>query len=716
MRRWVVFIFLNFFFNWVSAEDDLKTQFVGIISMYAHHPELYHSPIQVSVQSTPPPSIVRPNAVQLQVAHQHYQQYKTAYGVCPNSYQNIMNLSRDDFVQKVIHSKNLRVSEKSNLWHDYKSRCYRQNSQKFKDFCAHVEKVLQAAVHNEQQKIQDLQQPNFTPPTQQSRHEKLTGIYDQPRLAQINEQSWFKIERDQALQQTINEQFQTHQATYNFDAQTQAFLQLNHISLSDFINLCGTALQHQVYHEIVQNYEHMAQISAMQHTPNSAIMASALEFNEISFDANQHEHIDVSMMLSDLTYALTKQSKAVGNVAGVIGQGIKEYAYSWMYALQDPGTLGKQSVLQAYECANLLVCTIRFIFDHYRMPADYNDAFACVKPSKWHHDLDTFAAYCQALAQICNSAHTQFDQDPSVYVVKEVLTFTIDPLIVSKVLSASFKLLTSAQKAMHTRITSNRAQHTAAQLSFMDRTIKPWGKIATSIGDIEESLFHCMEVEKNFTSIASKTPNKPAWNDIAARLAKYGSKIPATEAKLIAIAQHRLAEKLATIRTWVPSSTYKRFCNIPKTLQGQSIIIKEIDFDHIVNYWYKFRQNGKNVITELCDLVFEGGHLASSAYKLEKLGLVKIREEILLSNGCKKFTLENLITRKIFTKTEFPASWDMEKLASKILESFDNIHKITRINEQSIRVTLLGKTREGIQINIVVEIKDNLCKIITAFP
>jgi hypothetical protein len=715
MKRWFLGIFLNFLFNFVSAQDDLQTQFVGIISMYANHPELYNSPIQVSVQSTPSSSITRPNAVQLQVAQQHYQQYKTAYGVCPNSYQNIMNLSRDDFVHKVISSKNLRISEKRNLWNDYKASCHRQNSQKFKDFCAQVEQVLQVCERDELRKMQDVQnRQNVVAAKPQ--YKDLTVIYDQPRLGQINTQSYFKNKRNQALQQTINEQFQTHQATYNFDAQTQAFLQLHHIYLSDFINLCGTALQHQLYGEIVQNYEQMAQTSTMQHTPNSAIIASAVEFNEISFDANQREHIDVSMMLNDLTYALTKQSKAVGNVAVLIGQGIKEYTYSWMYALQDPGTLGKQSVLQAYDCANLLVSTIRFIFDHYRMPADYNDTFACVKPSKWHHDLDTFAAYCQVLAQICNSAHTQFDQDPSVYVVKEVLTFTIDPLIVGKILSASFKLLTSAQKAMHTRITSNQAQHTAAQLSFMARTIEPSCKIATSIGDIEESLFHFMELEKDFTSIAARFARKPSWNNIATGLTKYGSKIPATEAKLVAIAQHRLAEKLATIRTWIPSSTYKRFCNIPKTLQGRFIIIKEIDFDHIVNYWYKFRKNGENATGILKDLVFDGGHISGSAYKLQELGLVKIREELLLSNGCKKFTLENLITGKFFAKTEFPASWDIETLGKKILEAVENIHKITKTNEQSIRVTLLGKTREGIQVNIVVEIKDNLCKIISAFP
>ena len=65
--------------------------------------------------------------------------------------------------------------------------------------------------------------------------------------------------------------------------------------------------------------------------------------------------------------------------------------------------------------------------------------------------------------------------------------------------------------------------------------------------------------------------------------------------------------------------------------------------------------------------------------------------------------------------TMFPDSWSRSKVIEKIYEALKDPKKET--NSKQNRLTIKGKTQEGIEIKIVLDLnKDGTAKIVSAYP
>jgi len=147
-------------------------------------------------------------------------------------------------------------------------------------------------------------------------------------------------------------------------------------------------------------------------------------------------------------------------------------------------------------------------------------------------------------------------------------------------------------------------------------------------------------------------------------------------------------------------------------VQKRNVIIQS-DVDHIVNFVYELQDSQKGY----WNINLKGGNLSGSVKELEKSGFVLIKEEKLLQHGCNNFLVEDILSGKSITKTEFPKSWDVDKIMEKIFEAYDSLGNF-EIESDIKRLRKSGRTKEGLEILLVLDVCDdrNGLKLVTAIP
>ena len=137
------------------------------------------------------------------------------------------------------------------------------------------------------------------------------------------------------------------------------------------------------------------------------------------------------------------------------------------------------------------------------------------------------------------------------------------------------------------------------------------------------------------------------------------------------------------------------------------------DWSHIINLSIGWEYDFK---TNLYVPSFEGGHSKETIDRLIQSGLVKKISEKKWKNGCAEYVLENIWTGKRFSKTVFPANFDISNIYTAITQG-----KIKKKEETSKESFLNPKIEMVIEYNNIL-IKAVLAKqffgyeIITAFP
>ena len=91
-----------------------------------------------------------------------------------------------------------------------------------------------------------------------------------------------------------------------------------------------------------------------------------------------------------------------------------------------------------------------------------------------------------------------------------------------------------------------------------------------------------------------------------------------------------------------------------------------------------------------------------------------IKEERMLKHGCKHYVLEDVLTGQILQKTEFPDTWDMHKMMKKIIENFDNVTGLDKLEGDSIIRFI--RSDEGIPIKCVIDKYKDKYILKTAIP
>lgn len=100
-----------------------------------------------------------------------------------------------------------------------------------------------------------------------------------------------------------------------------------------------------------------------------------------------------------------------------------------------------------------------------------------------------------------------------------------------------------------------------------------------------------------------------------------------------------------------------------KVINGKQV---EILFDHIFEAEFKFKKCPK---TGGHILEIKGGHLPGMCEKLEKFGIAKILKKKTLHCGSTEYTMQNMVTGEIYSKTAF--SWCEEKIAKSLYEVYE---------------------------------------------
>jgi hypothetical protein len=707
MKRCLLFVFLTFCFNFLSAQDDLKNTYVGVISMYADHSVIEKFPIHVSVQATPSQPLPRPTSPQLHAAAQYYQQRKTVYGVCPNSYQNIMKLGRDDFVSKVIYNKNLSSSEKYHLWNDYKAACSRQKSQKFKDFCTHVEHILQACVRDELRQTQQLNhasqavapaltKPIIISPQQQQhtawikqQHEELANLWFYDDLPANLRQA-----RKAALQQTRIQDYTAYEQIYRLTPAVQGFLNSKSIDYHAYELYFGTALQQQFHTEICGVVQDLAD-HALKHEA-SRFFEHAWNFVQATLQANIHHCIPGAAALSWAAQLLEISGTDILQRPNVYAQavvlGVVDCAVDCVHMLRHPlDTIADVAKIIAYVLHTYAVL----------MPSDAELAFACVDP-------ELQALREQKIAELDNGVqalmhHLQGMDGPER--VRALTKFGADFCIPGKIMHACGQILAvGASQARGIRTMSGcmgmlaeeyGVQGAIGELMHDTQQLQ----VAVEQGIAQETATQFMQTERHLLSPKPFIPR--SIRAILKDVKSFGGVIPfdkielkyELEAALKALQESLHPKDLPALR--------KQFGRRVVTKNGVKCDIN-MTVNHALNFEFKLVKKSE---LQGYKLHLSGGHRAGTCKLLEQKGLVIIEKTKKLANGCTEFTMRNAFTNEPMIKTEFPPSWTDHKILQSGWQVYD--YGLEKIDEAGMITRQL--IIDQIKISIVLSPRNEVC-------
>lgn len=232
------------------------------------------------------------------------------------------------------------------------------------------------------------------------------------------------------------------------------------------------------------------------------------------------------------------------------------------------------------------------------------------------------------------------------------------------------------------------------------------------IKEIENALIEMMEFDGE-AFFKAKLPYDIWPIDKISKMVKfYKNEIPLAEQELLANLKYFVEKQLLKSNEIISKNTRRNYAMVQKITDGNIAMI-ESDLDHIANFGYKLYEDLQRGVATF---KLDGGHLSGSVKRLEKAGLIIIKKEEMLKYGCKGYLIEDVLMGKIMYKTEFPKSWKLDKIMSKIYdEAFENITK-QDVFLNGKRLVLIGRTNDGVLLKIVLDKIDDGYKLVTAMP
>ncbi|MCX5923414.1 MAG: hypothetical protein NTU89_02500 [Candidatus Dependentiae bacterium] len=154
---------------------------------------------------------------------------------------------------------------------------------------------------------------------------------------QALEKQW--LDRKEALQETIKQDYKQYDQAFNLTPQTVGFLAAHDIDYHDKQGFFGTALQQQLHGEMCDIFSQAA-IMHQQFPYQNNLQASVVEFAGAAYDANKGEQVLLASQLMDVDWIVLKLSREIVAAAlpyaQAVASGVTHSATDFFYMTAHP--------------------------------------------------------------------------------------------------------------------------------------------------------------------------------------------------------------------------------------------------------------------------------------------------------------------------------------------------------------------------------------------
>lgn len=182
--------------------------------------------------------------------------------------------------------------------------------------------------------------------------------------------------------------------------------------------------------------------------------------------------------------------------------------------------------------------------------------------------------------------------------------------------------------------------------------------------------------------------------EVIDRLASCGWKISKDDAVLYNNTKYYLEQTNVKILK-VEDALLKQYKKMIQIVDNPEMSVC-MDLEHIVGGRYELVLDTSETYYAV---QFKGGHKAGTISNLQQKGCVTIHSWEEFGGGCREYQVEDLLSGSKFTHTEFPPSWDAEKIAQETTRLTENAISNGSLNEDKhVKIMM---TEDGFDLKIV---------------
>lgn len=454
-----------------------------------------------------------------------------------------------------------------------------------------------------------------------------------------------------ALQKTIEQNYAQNWQEIFLSDQAQGYLLAHSFNPEQYQTCYGTPLQQQLHTEICTTFESIAQ-KQRETSVHSMLLDVATQCNDASFDCNDLEAIHLTIGLQELAkgccilgeWAIDHGSAYMQAVKNGIVQSAHDFIKMAQHPLETIQNLGK--VLW-------FICDTLYLADE---NACLNIPGQIEEQCRKRQD-EIFSVIDGLVASIHEATGPQR--------VEMATKFTADCVFQHKAIQAIGAFAGIARSTIKsTQFVTDIIEYEPAFASASDTVTQAISELEQATGKAITEEIASQNISKCPTPKRSKIFTK---EEIISKVQKQGGKISERDTELFHNAEYWTQQATRKAQTPIDSAVLEKYHNM-KQLIGNSEIPMLMDVEHIINCKYQLILD-KSKAFRTVELT--GGHFAGTLRRLEQEKLVEIESFIKFDNGCIEYQAKDLFSGQIFTHTEFPPHWTVEKIAQETKMIFD---------------------------------------------
>lgn len=519
--------------------------------------------------------------------------------------------------------------------------------------------------------------------------------------------SSYQQQREQALQQTIQDGGKQHIQTHAIDPQTQVFMQLHDIDHHQFESLSGTIFSHQLFQEAAEHFKKAAKGVFEYGLKNSTMISHLVSFAQVTFESTKAGQFVLATRLSDIA-----EMMADGLLQ--MCKGVIECGCNIIDVFRYPKQFAKQLAMGVIALSAMEGGAM----------AAYDNESSTVGISSYDACFQAFDGNMILFNQMCDIARQQFEQsswqDKIQAASRIACDCTLTPFLIGKAFKGCVGLLSQAQEAL----VLSRAVEMAEDLGLCFQeaeqlllaTEAGMQKLPASALEIEAAMTSLMESEtQNILKNKAFSNNaKTSFNQVREKLLREGAAHTDTlfQAEVFS---HFNGMFRNNEHCRLSTRVQELFDQVPVIYNGKNmkLICKP---EHVLTPDLKFQLNKA---TNLVEGRIYGSHYSRVTEYLQKQGLIEVIEEHLLYNG-RAIKYKHPFGNFVEIKTEFTAKLAQEQIMTNIVEvvnSENHLYLDTWFNGFKQKIHKIGKAHDGtiIEVFLLEKTKDELL-LETAYP
>ncbi len=517
----------------------------------------------------------------------------------------------------------------------------------------------------------------------QSQHEVCTFDLENCPNSRL-EKHW--CDRQDALFQTIDQGYLQYDQSFNLDSQTCGFLAAHGIDYKNFQNFYGTALQQQLHQEMCNILSQAALLQTKFEHPSN-LVSSIVDIADAAYDANQLGQIKTVTSLNNLNFSLLEYGQAV--VTGT-QLGLKGIAHTVSNLDQTAESVGK-AVYYVLETV---------VLGNYTGSND-----TCIQLRE-QRKAEIVVGLQNLGHAIANSTGPQKVQFLTQFLVDFGGTVKIAKVVGGVCGIAEFAAVKGTGYVKSEIDVAKSVQSVVAIASDgveSKKIASDVTKIAYNVESVgQEKIMQGLAEELRVAKVPKIVSSSPirckilTLSEVVTEIKKVGGKISVSNLGLFNNTQYWLEQICAKINTKIEGALLEQYNKMTQIVSNPKMSIC-MDLEHIVNVGYKLVKDGSGAYHTI---QFTGGHLAGTMSKLAQQGLFEIKSFVEFGGGCIEYSVKDLLTGLEFTHTEFPAHWNVEKIAQETKCLVENAITNGSLTEK-INKPILEMTNEGFKLKIV---------------